>query len=906
MKNVKSENRPVRFVRICLLGLVLFALCLGTVNRLPAAEPVADYRFKFEVLAVGMPQPLELKLAPDGRIFFNEIKGLLKIWKPESQTVVEAGRIPVFADQENGFLGFALDPHFVTNHWIYLYYSPTNFVGQRLSRFVMKGDLLDLASEKMMFEFGEQRQECCHHAGSVQFGPNGDLYISTGDNTHPFGDSESYGPMDERPGRSPWDSQKGASNTKDLRGKILRIHPTPDGGYSIPKGNLFSRASKGRPEIFVMGCRNPWRMTVDQQTGFVYWGEVGPDANNDGPRGARGYDEINQARKAGNFGWPYFVGANFPYAKYDYVTKKAGPMFNPKRPVNKSPNNTGARVLPPAQPAMIYWPYGKSDKFPELGEGGRTACAGPVFHYRPEFANTGGFPEQFDNCLLFFDWQRPFIKWARLDKNSKFVRIEPFTSTVVTVNDKSRIISAEKTNAFVIRRPEDCQFGPDGCLYMMDYGETWGENADSKLIKISYQRGNVAPIAIAEATPDIGHEPLTVALSSAGTHDYDGDQLTYEWRLFPGDKLISTDANSSVTVDQPGNYLVELLVNDGRGGVSKVSRPLVVGNTPPRVRLLSPQDGDFFTPGKLLPYKVLVEDDEDGSSEKYDEVMDPRTSVSARWSKNGDEGEVVAPGLAMMRQNDCFNCHSVNQKIVGPALLDIAAKYRGQDAALDASVWRVIKGSSGVWSPTPMLAHQQLTADQVRMMVRWIYDLEPGKTGSDTIRGIAGNISVPEDPQIRVGVVEATYTDAGRPPAGSLTGKASVKLRNRRVEGEEGQDLVGADVQDADHASGKKYLRAKADGASASYHSLNLADADNVTFRMASLSAHGTVELHRNAVGGELLARVEVEPTGAWDKWTEVTVHTESVGARCDVVALFLSPGGTNWVNLDWIKFNPK
>lgn len=461
--------------RTALCVAVLLGFGQGEETCLRAAPPLLDHRFKVEVLAAGMPEPLEVKVAPDGRVFFNELKGALRIWKPDTQSVVEAGCVPTFAEQENGFLGFALDPQFGKNQWIYLFYSPTNYIGQRLSRFVMRGDVLDMASEKVLLEFGEQRRECCHHAGSVQFGPDGNLYLSTGDNTHPGGDSANTGPMDERPGREPWDSQKGAANTQDLRGKILRLRPTIDGRYTIPKGNLFPRdGSKGRPEIFVMGCRNPWRMCVDQKTGFVYWGEVGPDAGGDTPRGPRGYDEINQARGPGNYGWPYFVGSNFPYAKFDYATKKLGPLFDPRRPVNESPNNTGARVLPTARPAMIYWPYGRSAEFPELGEGGRTACAGPVFHYRPEFAKTGGFPEEFDNCLLFYDWQRPFMKWARLDKHSKFVRIEPFTSAVAVVNEKKKIAEAQKSGAFVIRRPEDSQFGSDGCLYMIDYGETWG------------------------------------------------------------------------------------------------------------------------------------------------------------------------------------------------------------------------------------------------------------------------------------------------------------------------------------------------------------------------------------------------------------------------------------------------
>ncbi|MEQ1907008.1 MAG: carbohydrate-binding protein, partial [Pirellulaceae bacterium] len=576
----------------------------------------------------------------------------------------------------------------------------------------------------------------------------------------------------------------------------------------------------------------------------------------------------------------------------------------PQHPVNESPNNTGSKILPPAQPAMIYWPYGKSTQFPELGEGGRTACAGPVFHYRPSFAKTGGFPEQYDQCLLFYDWQRPFIKWARLDKNSRLVGIEPFTSSIVVANDKNKIIEAQKSGRFIIKRPEDSHFGPDGCLYMIDYGETWGANPDSKLFRISYQRGNIAPVAVASASPNSGREPLTVSLSSAGSKDHEGDSLTYEWRLHPANKLISTEANPTFTVEQPGNYSVELQVNDGRGGVSKVSLPLLVGNTPPQVRFLSPENGDFFTPGKPLIYKVLVEDVEDGSSANYEELMDARTFVSARWSKGDGREENIEPGLAMMRQNDCFNCHAVGQKIVGPALMDIANKYRGQAGAIDATVERVIKGSSRVWGDAPMLAHEQLTTDQVQMMVRWIYSLEPGKAGMDMTRGLTARINVPEEQQNRVGVLEVSYTDAGRPPAASLVGKATVTLRNHRMEAEESTELSGASIQNAGHASGKRFLQANADGNSARIAGLNLSEVTSVTCRVASASAGGTIELHRGTAGGETIATIEVKPTGDAKIWAEVVTQMKPIEQRSDVVAVFKNPGQTNFLNLDWIQFN--
>ena len=886
--------------RLCSLNKSLLLVIAGPLLLavLHAAEAPPDYRFKAETLATGMAQPMELELAPDGRIFFNEINGKLRLWKAGTG-LVEAGKIPVFNAQENGFLGFALDPKFAANGHLFLYYSPTNHTGQRLSRFAMRGDALDPASEQVVLQFPEQRKDCCHHAGSVEFAPDGNLFISTGDNTHPHGDSAGYAPMDARPGRDEYDAQDGPANTHDLRGKILRIRPTAEGSYTIPEGNLFPKdGAQGRPEIYAMGCRNPWRMSVDEKTGIVYWGEVGPDAGGDGPRGPRGYDEINQARRPGNFGWPFFIGSNFAYAHYDNATKQVGEKYDPARPVNDGLANTGSKVLPPATPAFLYWPYGASKEFPMLGEGGRTACAGPVFHFQPEFRNTGGFPEHFDNCLLFYDWQRPFMKWARLDKNSDLVGIEPFTSAVVNANDHGKVVAAEQRGEYVIRRVVDSQFGPDGCLYLLDYGETWGANADAKLVKLSYQWGNLAPIARASVTPAAGREPLPVTLSSAGSKDYEGDALRYEWRLHPGDKLLAKGAEASAALDQVGNYVVELIVTDDQGASGRTSRPLTVGNTPPEVSFTEPRDGDFFTPGKPLRYAVAVRDAEDGRSESEEELMDARVYVSAKWSRGDGKEQTDEPGLALMKQSDCFNCHAVESKIVGPSLLEVASKYRGQAGALEASVQRVRQGSSKVWGEVPMLPHEAMSADQVQLMVRWVFGLEAGKTGAGLVRGLRGELKAPKDDKIRTAILEATYTDKGRAPAGSLAGKGLVKLRPRRLEAEQADEIQGARVLG-------KFVGAINHGHSLRFASLNLADSAGATVRVASGGTGGKIEVRAGSPTGELLASFEVAPTGSWDKWVELTSPLQPA-PRGEVFVVFKNPGQGGLMNLDWIQFNAR
>jgi cytochrome c len=875
-----------------------------------SAEPPPDYRFKVETLFEGIPQPMEIELAPDGRLFLNEYKGTLRIYHPDTRQIVEAGTLDVFTGQENGFLGFALDPNFAHNGWIYCLYSPKGFDGQHLSRFTIKGDTIDLSSEKLLLRFDEQRKECCHHAGSVEFGPDGLLYFSTGDNTHPHGDSQGYAPIDERPEMYPWDAQKSAGNTNSLAGKVCRIRPLPDGTYEIPEGNLFKPGTdKARPEIYVMGCRNPWRMSVDSKTGFVYWGEVGPDARNDGPRGPRGYDELNQARKAGNFGWPYFIGNNFAYSDYDYTTKKVGAPFDPLKPVNEGPNNTGLRELPPAVPAMIYWPYAEPREFTEMGDGGRTACAGPIFHYRPEFEQTNGFPKEFDGWLLFWDWERPTIKWAKLDAESNFGGIASFSRAVVAANKSEEIDKLKpqiEAGAVLLKRPVDALFGPDGCLYLMDYGETWGANKDSKLVKISYVRGNLPPIARASADVSAGREPLKVRLNGSASKDHEGDVLTYEWRLEPGGKVVAASANTEVNLAEVGNYRAELRVTDGKGASSTASVPLLVGNTAPEVKFDTPLPGDFFTPGKPVKYSVSVRDAEDGESTAKPDEFAFRTLVSSTVIGADGKGAVSDPGLALMKSSDCFNCHQVEQRIIGPSYLEVADRYRGQPAALDLAVKRVREGSTGVWGQVPMLPHPQHTTDEVTIMLRWVFGLEKGKGGTTLVRGLAGEITAPKDAKAGSFILEATYTDAGRPPAGSLGNKASVALRSRRVEAESGE-LHGPKINGDDQASGRKRIGSIEDKHFVRFPSMNLAEVGGFTVGASSGNVGGTIEFRLGAPDGALLGSVEMPNTGGWDKWVEKTaVGINLPAASADVYAVFVNAGKGGLMNMDWVQFNPR
>jgi cytochrome c len=891
-------STPVRLLSLLGAALLMAAPAARAADALPE-----DVRFQTETLLTGLPQPMHLEFGPDGRIWFNEYLGALKIYDPKTKRVTLVAEMEIFKTLENGFLAFALDPKFAQNGWIYLIYSPVGFDGQYLSRFQVKDDKLVAGSEKLILKYEEQRLQCCHHGATLKFGPDGCLYFSTGDNTSPFGDSKGYAPLDQRPGKEPWDGARTSANTNTLVGKVNRIRVHDDATYSIPEGNLFKPGTpKTRPEIFAMGTRNPWRLSIDPKTGYIYWGEVGPDARVDGPRGSRGYDEINQAKKAGNHGYPFFVGNNSPYAEYDYATEKVGPLFDPKAPLNKSRNNTGLMELPPAVPAFIYWPYAVSEQWPELGEGGRTACAGPVFHWQESFEKTNGFPKHFDRSLLFWDWQRPFIKWARLDANSDLKGLEAFAPTMfVTANsdDQRKKQKALIDNgATVIRRPVDATFGPDGCLYLLDYGETWGANADSALLKISYVRGNLQPIAKLALSTPAGPAPLKSTLSAKGSRDLDGGKLSYSWKLQPGDKKLGEGEELAVTLENAGNFNIELTVSDGQGGTVTRSTPIVVGNTVPVARFLAPQDGDFYTPGKPLSYKVTVQDVEDGSSDAKAVEFGGRTLVTSSFLPADGKAVAVDPGLSLMRQSDCFNCHAMETPLVGPAFVAIADKYRKQAGADDLLNKKIRLGGSGVWGLVPMLAHPQHTEDEVAIMVRWMLALEKGKGGPIITRGLEGQLTAAKDNKPGTLLLEAIYTDVGAGVAGPLSGKTSVALRHRRIEAESAEITGGKNTG--------KAVGSTQHGATLKFANLNLADTKNVKINASSGGgAKGSqIEVRLDSLTGPVVATVDIAHTGDWGKFMENKAKLTPAPGRHDVYLVLTNPKkGGGLMNVDWVEF---
>ncbi|HEX7779690.1 MAG TPA: PQQ-dependent sugar dehydrogenase, partial [Vicinamibacterales bacterium] len=569
-----------------------------------------DNRFTPVVLVPGgeLDEPMAFEVIPDGRVYIIERKGTLKVYDPQTKRVKPVATLPVNTkytnaagvarEAEEGLIGLTLDPNFAKTRWVYMLYAHPGALKHVLARWVLRDDdTLADDSEIAILEYTTQRETCCHTGGGMAWDAKGNLYLAVGNNT---GNVMQYAQTDERPGRANWDDQRTSANTNDLRGKILRIHPEPDGTYTIPPGNLFLPGTPGtRPEIYAMGLRNPWRVSIDSKTGWVYWGDVGPDASQDTANGPRGYDEHNQARGPGFFGWPYFVGENLAYPVYDFVKDRPLDKKDPAKPTNTSVNNTGLRELPPAQPAFISYPYGASEKFPLVGTGARSAVGGPVFR-RADFKSAARlFPEYYEGKWLTADLSRGWIMAVTMDERGDYRSMERFLPAYKPIE------------------PIDLKFGPDGDLYVLEYGSRWFQKSDdAKLVRVEYNAGNRAPKAQAAASRTGGTVPFRATLSAAGTRDFDGDKLTYAWSVEPeGGGAARTFNRPDVTVpfDRTGVYFATLTVTDPHGAEDSALVTIVAGNDVPAAQVKLSGNETFFFPDQPLEYDVDITDKEDGT-----------------------------------------------------------------------------------------------------------------------------------------------------------------------------------------------------------------------------------------------------------------------------------------------------
>jgi len=844
---------------------------IGTLDMQNNAVPKLDTeenRFTKNILIEKMDEPLQLAVLDADHVLYIERKGKLWLYDHTVKKKKLVARIPVStkytdkegkkSEAEDGLLGIATDPDYATNKWIYLYYSPAGNESKNiLARYEYKNNKLVTASKKIILEVPTQREQCCHTGGGIAFDAGNNLYLSTGDNTSPR--ATAYAPIDERKGRSPWDAQKSSANTNDLRGKIIRIHPNADGTYDVPDGNLFPKGTANtKPEIYVMGTRNPYRISVDKKTGYLYWGDVGPDSGKDSTGwGPRSYDEFNEARKPGYYGWPYFVGDNQAYWKFDFAANTPGEKFDPANPINNSPNNTGLHELPPAQKPLIWYPYEPSREFPLLGTGGRSAMAGPVF-YSDDFANAKRkFPDYYNGKLFIYEWMRDWVMTVTLNEDGSYKSMEKFLPNMG------------------FSHPIDMKFDPEGDLYVIEYGTGWFQgNDDARLVRIEYNGGNRKPFVVADADKKAGAVPMAVHFSSAGTRDDDNDSVQYEWKITnAAGTVLKTvnEPNPEYEFDKPGIYKASLSVTDAHGAKSNSSFQLKAGNEPPALDIeITKGNASYFFPKNPISYNVKVSDKEDGIVGKgispANVKVDIRYVSDAAILKNETAKSIpssFAEGQRLIALSDCKSCHAPNKKIIGPAYASVSQKYKNSSTALSRLTEKVINGGNGVWGNVAMAAHPQLSKKDAGEMIKYILSLSnaQSKTASLPLKGSYSPKLPDTTAEKSVVVISARYTDKGAKGMSPATTEKKWILKNPRLLPGTVWKMSGVQKFKLPDPPMEMFIVMNS-GTWAAYEQVDLTGIKQISFTGAAPkeqlnSSGGTVEVRLDKPDGELIGETE-------------------------------------------------
>ena len=859
-----------------------------------------ENRFVKKVLDFNLDEPMELDELGERGIIYIERRGAIKLYEYETGEIKVLDSIRVHYDDEDGLLGLAVDPNYVDNKWIYLFYSPRGKAAvQNISRYTLFND--KLTEEKILLSIPLIR-ECCHSGGSLEFGNDNLLYIGVGDNTNPF-ESSGYAPIDERKNRKLYDAQRSASNTNDLRGKILRIKPENDGSYSIPEGNLFSKENENcRQEIYVMGCRNPFRFSIDSKTDFLYWGDVGPDAGEqDSVRGPAGLGEFNQAKNAGFFGWPYGIGNNQMYVDYDFKNESSLKRFNPNQIINDSPNNSGIAQLPEIQESFIWYGYTQSSEFPWLGAGGVNPMSGPIYYADDYLKSEHSFPADFEGKWFVYEWMRDWIYTVEFDKNNQFVQASPFMPNT----DFSH--------------PMDMIFSKDGNLYMLEYGQKWNSrNIDARMSVINYNHGNRSPIAKIESDKTVGALPLEVLFSATNSVDHDQDKIKYTWTIGE-EKIKSEKPLLNYIFRTPGVFNVELTVTDAKGKSSTAQKKIMAGNEPPKIDISISDENTTYWRNKDLSYQIIVSDIEDGSSTNgtidvsnvkvtFDYIPEGKDIILASI---GHQQNVEPKGLMLINSSDCKACHGISNKVAGPSYTDISKRYNTKDK--QTLVRRIIKGSQGVWGETMMAPHPQLSIEEVEQMVDYILSLDSAKDLEAYTLPLSGRLSFDQHTNDDIAgkyILMASYLDKGNSniQGSSLSVVREVVFIPPKIEMENAIELDSElGIWDSQNRTlvgsikGGKHIK---------FDPISFKNLESITLAAAfnkDYNYYGQIEIRKGKLTGDLLGNGEI---GYFSKDKEgsktVKIDLETSIGVDTLFLVFKNPYDKDQyaMNGDWIQLN--
>ena len=258
--------------------LCILAALLIFSNAHVAEGATVPAGFTDSLVAAGLNNPTAMAIAPDGRIFVCQQNGLLRVIKNGALLPTPFLRVTTQAIGERGLLGVAFDPNFASNQLVYVHYTAlTPTIHNRVSRFTASGDVAVAGSEVIVTDLPDLNTATNHNGGAIHFGPDGLLYIATGDNA----------------------VSANAQSLSTRLGKILRITST---GAIPPDNPFFNEATGENRAIWARGLRNPFTFAFQPGVGRMFINDVGQFT----------WEEINEGIAGSNYGWRICEGFCHP------------------------------------------------------------------------------------------------------------------------------------------------------------------------------------------------------------------------------------------------------------------------------------------------------------------------------------------------------------------------------------------------------------------------------------------------------------------------------------------------------------------------------------------------------------------------------------------------------------------
>lgn len=398
---------------------------------LPKAQQAARLPkgFRYEILVIGgMTEPLALQFSPDGRLWFTGRRGDIWAYDFAAKKHEQVAKLnvcweptPGRESNERGLHGIAFDPDILKNGHIYLHYAP--WAPTNATAWSNRVSRFTVNTPARATSLGEGSEKILLTIPSLRgFHQGGALGINPRDGKLYVTSGDNNVSSDTA---KFWnDPNNPPQLLSALQGKTLRLNL--DG--SIPSDNPFVGRTDAHPAVYTYGHRNPYTLNIDAKTGFIYVGEVGFDRKED-------WEEVNWLRPGKNYGWPRCMGTN--YATYGDTNRVGGTPC----------------PLPDATEPWISW----------IHDAGANATGGPI--YRP--AGKGqDFPSAYHGGMFYADWVR---KWIR------FATVNPVDNSVVKTEPFARGFTAG-TIAM--------ELGPDGALYLLEYGGWFTPSPQDKLSRI--------------------------------------------------------------------------------------------------------------------------------------------------------------------------------------------------------------------------------------------------------------------------------------------------------------------------------------------------------------------------------------------------------------------------------------